>query len=78
MQPKTASSLPVNVLGLDDAQLTKVAVREHVAGRGPGDDGGRAGRLEGVDALARVAVVDLDAGALVAAATNVEAVKGEA
>lgn len=64
--------------GLDDAQLAEVAVREHVAGGRPGDDGGRAGRLEGVDALARVAVVDLDPGALVAAAADVEAVEGEA
>lgn len=39
ISPKTPVSLPVNVLSFDDAQLAKVAVRQHITGRSPSDDG---------------------------------------
>lgn len=73
-----SSSLPIRYIRRNNAKLAQIAVRKVIPGRGPGDDGRRAGRLEGVDALAGLAVITLDAGALVAAANHVVAIPGEA
>lgn len=72
------SSLPIRHIRRNDAELAQIAVREVIPGRSPRDDGGRAGRLEGVDALARLAVIALDTGALVAAANDIVAIPCEA
>lgn len=71
-------SLPIRHVRRNDAELAQVAVGKMITGRSPGDHGGRAGRLEGVDALAGLAVITLDAGALVAAADHVVAIPGKA
>lgn len=71
-------SLPIWHVRCNDAELAQIAVRKVVSGRGPRDDGRRAGGLEGVDPLAGLAVITLNAGALVAAADHVVPVPGKA
>lgn len=70
-------SLPVSI-ETDNPQRTSIHEGEEIPRGMPRHDGAGAGRLEGVHRLARLDVVDLDAGALVAAADQVHAVPGEA
>ena len=71
-------SLPIRHIRCNDAELAQIAVRKVVPGRGPRDDGRRASGLEGMDALAGLAVITLNACAFVAAADHVVTVPGEA
>lgn len=65
------SSLPVRHIRRDDAELAQIAVRKVISGWGPGDDRRRAGRLEGVNTLAGLAVVTLDSRTLITATNHV-------
>lgn len=73
--PRLLLSLQVDTY---DPELTQIAVCELISHRGPSHDWGRARRLEGVDALARLDVVTLNARAFVTSACYIVAIPRKA